>query len=242
MAGTLGLVLSDLLLALRRSAADLIEPTRIRARQDLLKRDEKVQRQRIEAAARAEHVLIRLWDKAKDCPNYVKAEWNELSFFLKQVDVRPTQLNERGPTVVTRRVAVGDLQASPPQSLLTPDLRDRAVALHRSLAGVHDMAMEEWITGFERDADPEREILWWEWLVASYELLMQEPSIPHGSRQVAFGLLANLALGTPPSEVRAAAGLLPPGALEAAQACMQKAQARIRASGRNEARPNNEGS
>jgi len=52
---------------------------------------------------------------------------------------------------------------------LTPDQLRRTKEIQQALAEVDPSSLEEWVDGFKRDQDPEREIAVWEQIVRAYQ-------------------------------------------------------------------------
>lgn len=227
-------VLSDLVWALRRAVADLIDPSRVH------QRDQRRQHRRAEQA-RAFALLHRLWSKGKDGPDYVKDEWNEFAALLAQLGVQSRIASEPNGDVASssrrshpnrvRVASTDELDPFPARTPLPEDLIRRVKVLHQKLSDVYDQRLESWIEGFERDANPASEIGWWEWLVSSFECVLVRAGITPEHRKEAFVLASKIALGASPAEISHASKLLPSGTVEVVRDCMNRTHDDPRRSG-----------
>src|SRR6266851_1639464 len=62
-----------------------------------------------------------------------------------------------------QRLRPEDLKPGPIRhQQLPPELMTRIESLRSTLDEVYPMSMGEWLDGFQRDAHPEQEVIWWE--------------------------------------------------------------------------------
>jgi hypothetical protein len=74
--------------------------------------------------------------------------------------------------------------ASLPDSLVT-----RVQKFEPVFAEVYPQTHEQWLEGFQRDADPEPEVAIWESIAAAYQKFTQERNLSLDAKREAFGLL-----------------------------------------------------
>jgi hypothetical protein len=74
---------------------------------------------------------------------------------------------------------------STPQSKLNDNQLRRIKKLQASLADVDDSSLDKWVEDFEKDRDPEREILIWEAMAQAYQSYSSKHSLsPKGKAEV----------------------------------------------------------
>ncbi|HEX9047950.1 MAG TPA: hypothetical protein VF988_13080 [Verrucomicrobiae bacterium] len=83
-----------------------------------------------------------------------------------------------------------DLQPGPIQHESLPDtLVARIRKLEPVFAEVYPQTHEQWLDGFQRDADPESEVAIWESMAAAYQNFTQTKHLSLDAKREAFGLL-----------------------------------------------------
>jgi hypothetical protein len=89
-----------------------------------------------------------------------------------------------------------DLQFGPIRHETLPDeLIARIRVIRAALLRVHPQSMEFWLDGFKRDVHPEKEILWWERLSASYLEYFWVKCRDEKQAKSAFRLLVHIGAG-----------------------------------------------
>ena len=86
--------------------------------------------------------------------------------------------------------------------------------LRVTLDEVHPQSMEKWLDGFQRDANPESEVRWWERLARCYVAYCDTNELTAGQKQAAFGIIFRMAMGSESEAEAAELARLPEGALE----------------------------
>ncbi len=81
--------------------------------------------------------------------------------------------------------------------------------------------MAEWLDGFQRDAHPEPEVLWWERLARCYVEFISQKELNPEQRKVAFNVICKLGLGASAKDLAGDVASLPSGALGAITAIMR---------------------
>jgi hypothetical protein len=90
----------------------------------------------------------------------------------------------------------------------------RIRAFRSKLEEVHPLSMEEWLDGFQRDANPENEVAWWERLARCYEEYSGQKELDLQQRKAAFKLIFGLAMGLRAEDIEADLEQLTPSALD----------------------------
>lgn len=108
-----------------------------------------------------------------------------------------------------------DLKPGPIRHQQLPaSLIARIEALHSTLESVYPLSMAEWLDGFQRDAHPEGEVLWWERLARCYVEYISRKELNPEQRKAAFSLIFKLGMGASAKDLAADVAKLPPGALD----------------------------
>jgi hypothetical protein len=76
------------------------------------------------------------------------------------------------------------------------------------------MSMGEWLDGFQRDAHPEQEVIWWERLAQCYVDFSRRKELHAQQRRRAFRVICGLALGSAVQDLKVDLAHLAPGALD----------------------------
>ena len=121
-----------------------------------------------------------------------------------------------------KRVSPKDLKPGPIRhEQLPPSLVARIEAVRSALEEVYPQSMAEWLDGFQRDADPEREVIWWERLARCYVEYISQKQLNPEQRKAAFSLIFKLGLGASAKDLTAEVANLSPGALDEIVAIMR---------------------
>jgi hypothetical protein len=86
--------------------------------------------------------------------------------------------------------------------------------LHETLDEVYPQPIEAWMDGFQRDMNPESEIVWWERLTRCYLAYTEPKDLSFKQKQAAFKILFTLGMGSDLKGVSAELDCLPAGARE----------------------------
>lgn len=110
---------------------------------------------------------------------------------------------------------VDDLKPAPVRhGELPAHLVARIDTLRSTLDEVYPQPMAEWLDGFQRDANPEGEILWWERLTSCYTEYSSTRQLNSQQRRAAFNVMLKLLLGSSENEIASDFAALPQGALD----------------------------
>ena len=104
---------------------------------------------------------------------------------------------------------------------LPPSLIARIEYVRSTLEEVYPQSMDAWLDGFQRDAHPEGEVLWWERLARCYVEYISRKELNAAERKSAFNVILKLGLGASAGELVADVSNLPPGALDDILAMMR---------------------
>jgi len=114
-----------------------------------------------------------------------------------------------------------DLKPGPVRHKELPSLLiDRIEALRSALEDVYPMSMAEWLDGFQRDAHPEAEVVWWERLARCYVEYAQRRELQCEQRKAAFNVICKLALGASDANLTGDLASLPRDAFDEMVAIM----------------------
>ena len=103
-----------------------------------------------------------------------------------------------------------DLKPGPiRRTQLSPELVVRLDAVRAALAEVFTMTEAEWLDGFQRDANPENEMLWWERVAGCYVALVTGRIFQPEQGQAAFKVIFGLFSGIDADRLQADIALLP---------------------------------
>jgi hypothetical protein len=105
---------------------------------------------------------------------------------------------------------------------LAPALVARIEWLKLTLDEVYPQSMAEWLDGFQRDVNPEPEVVWWERLAHCYVEYSQQHELTSVQKQAAFRVVIKLALGSAADQISTDLADLPPSALEDILGIMQR--------------------
>jgi hypothetical protein len=120
------------------------------------------------------------------------------------------------------RIKTADLKPGPIRhQQLPPELMTRIESLHSTFQDMYPMSMTEWADGFQRDAHPEQEVMWWERLAWCYTEYCSPRNVDAEERNAAFNVIFKIALGAPAADVAGDLDRLPTGALNEILAIMR---------------------
>jgi hypothetical protein len=83
-----------------------------------------------------------------------------------------------------------------------------------TLYEVHPQSMEKWLDGFQRDANPESEVRWWERVTRCYLAYNEAKILNVEQKRAVFRILFRVAMGSQPEALQADLAGLPERALE----------------------------
>src|SRR4051794_24703672 len=113
----------------------------------------------------------------------------------------------------TRKVV--ELKPAPMRhEALPPSLVARIESLHSTLDEVYPQSMAEWLDGFQRDTNPEQEVLWWENLAACYLEYSRGQELNSEQRKAAFNVMLKLLFNASREQIAPELLTLPPTALD----------------------------
>ena len=102
-------------------------------------------------------------------------------------------------------VGVEDIQQGPIRHSQLPDAQvERIRKMEPIFAEVYPRSHEEWLDGFQRDLDPEPEIVIWEAMAAAYQGYTGKRSLSKDAKLEVFGLLLVRSAGDEPSTLAGA--------------------------------------
>jgi hypothetical protein len=108
------------------------------------------------------------------------------------------------------------------RSQLPAELVLRMNKVRTAVAEVCALTEAEWRDAFQRDANPEHELLWWERVAACYVPLVDGGTFSPGQRQAAFNVMFGLFSGLEPSQLEADVAKLPESAMDDLAAIVQR--------------------
>ena len=122
-----------------------------------------------------------------------------------------------------KRVSPNDLKPGPIRhEQLSPSLIARIEYLRSTLEEVYPQSMAAWLDGFQRDAHPEGEVLWWERLSRCYVEYTSPKELNAEQRKAAFNVICKLGLGASAADLVGDVSNLPTGALDDILAMMRR--------------------
>ena len=94
--------------------------------------------------------------------------------------------------------------------------------LQQSLEEIYSQPLDKWLDDFQRDANPESEVEWWERLTRCYRTYTEPKDLSFNQKQAAFKVLFTLGIGNDLQGVAAELSCLPEGSREELLALMDK--------------------
>jgi hypothetical protein len=123
-----------------------------------------------------------------------------------------------------KQIPISQLKRGPIRhEQLSLSLTARINYLRQALDEVYAQPMEKWLDEFQRDANPESEVVWWERLTRCYLAYTEPKDLSFKQKQAAFKTLFTLAMGSDLQALDAELGSLPQGAREEILGLMGKA-------------------
>ena len=108
-----------------------------------------------------------------------------------------------------------DLRPGPIRRVqLSPELVLRIDTVRAALAEVCALTEAEWRDAFQRDANPEHELLWWERVAGCYRPLVAGRAFSPGQRQAAFNVIFGLFSGLEAAQLQADLAKLPDSVMD----------------------------
>jgi hypothetical protein len=114
-----------------------------------------------------------------------------------------------------RRLNPKDLRPGPiRRTQLSPELVLRIDTVRAALAEVCALTEAEWRDAFQRDANPERELLWWERVAECYIPLVARRAFSQNQRQATFNVIFGLFSGLETQQLQADLAKLPDSVMD----------------------------
>jgi len=114
-----------------------------------------------------------------------------------------------------RRLNPKDLRPGPiRRTQLSPELVLRIDTVRAALAEVCALTEAEWRDAFQRDANPEHELLWWERVAGCYLPLVAGQAFSPDQRQAAFNVIFGLFSGLDAAQLEADLAKLPDSVMD----------------------------
>jgi hypothetical protein len=105
---------------------------------------------------------------------------------------------------------------------LSLSLTARINYFRQALDEVYPQPIEKWLDEFQRDENPESEVVWWERLTRCYLAYTESKDLSFKQKQAAFKILVTLGMGDDLQAVSAELACLPHGAREEVLGLMGK--------------------
>jgi len=122
-----------------------------------------------------------------------------------------------------KQIPISQLKRGPIRhEQLSLSLTARINYLRQVLDEVYPQSIEKWLDEFQRDANPESEVVWWERLTRCYLAYTEPKDLSFKQKQAAFKILFTLGMGNDLQDVSIELGCLPEGAREEVLGLMGK--------------------
>ena len=96
-----------------------------------------------------------------------------------------------------KQIPISQLKRGPIRhEQLSLSLTARINYLRQALDEVYPQPMEKWLDEFQRDANPESEVVWWERLTRCYLAYTEPKDLSFKQKQAAFKILFTLGMGS----------------------------------------------
>jgi len=115
-----------------------------------------------------------------------------------------------------------DIRPGPIRRQLSPELVLRIQAVRAAVAEVCALTEEEWQDAFKRDANPERELLWWERVAGCYTALVAARVFSPDQRLAAFNVIFGLFSGLDSDQMQSDLAKLPESAMDDLEAIVRQ--------------------
>jgi hypothetical protein len=107
-------------------------------------------------------------------------------------------------------------------ALLSPELMLRIDTVRTTLADVCTLTGAQWRDAFQRDANPEHEIQWWERVARCYVPLVRQRTFSLDQRQAAFNVIFGLFSGLEGEQMQDDLAKLPESVMDDLAAIVQQ--------------------
>jgi hypothetical protein len=97
---------------------------------------------------------------------------------------------------------------------LSPELVQRIDKVRAAVAEVCAFTDDEWRDAFQRDANPEHEMVWWERVADCYVAMTARRPLSPAQRQAAFNVIFGLFSGLEPAQMQADIAKVPEAAMD----------------------------
>ena len=105
---------------------------------------------------------------------------------------------------------------------LSPELLLRIQTVRTAVADVCPLSETEWSDALQRDANPERELSWWERVAGCYVTLIAARTFSPDQKQAAFNVIFGLFSGFGSEELQADLAKLPDSVMDDLEAIVAK--------------------
>ena len=119
----------------------------------------------------------------------------------RRPEAKETSLDLLGTFVDEQGREVRVLASPPVHGALTPEQLERVARLADALAEVYPLNREEWVDGFLRDLDPERELSILEAVAVAYQHFTAAGGMATGDKKRLYGALLTLSGGADPADL-----------------------------------------
>ena len=114
-----------------------------------------------------------------------------------------------------KQIPISQLKRGPIRhEQLSLSLTARINYLRQALEEVYSQPIEKWLDEFQRDMNPESEVVWWERLTRCYLAYTEPKDLSFKQKQAAFKILFTLGMGNDLQALDVELGCLPEGARE----------------------------
>ena len=97
---------------------------------------------------------------------------------------------------------------------LSAELIQRIDSVRVALEEVCDLTEAEWLDAFQRDVNPDHELMWWERVARCYVALIEARTFSPNQRQAAFNIIFGLFSGLEASQLHAELAKLPESVMD----------------------------
>jgi hypothetical protein len=114
-----------------------------------------------------------------------------------------------------KQIPISQLKRGPIRhAQLSLSLTARINYLQQALDEVYPQTIEQWLDAFQRDANPESEVMWWERLTRCYLAYTEPRDLSLQQKQAAFKILFTMGMGSSLQDMSAEIASLPEGSQE----------------------------
>jgi hypothetical protein len=127
-----------------------------------------------------------------------------------------------------RKMNPKDMRPGPiRRAQLSAELALRIDKVRAAVAEVCALTEAEWRDAFQRDANPEHELLWWERVAGCYVALVAGRTFSPGQRQAAFNVIFGLFSGFEAAQLQADLAKLPESVMDDLAAIVRQVASRL---------------